>query len=72
MTTKFSPDHYQRGQIQVWDFIADQKLDFFSGNVVKYICRAGHKPHEEELEDLLKASKYIQKQIDIVHHNRNR
>jgi hypothetical protein len=72
MTTKFSPEHYQRGDIQVWDFIADQKLDFFLGNVVKYVCRAGHKPYEEELEDLLKASKYIQKKLDLVQHDRNR
>ena len=27
------PAHYQRGTIQVWDFIADQRLDFFAGNV---------------------------------------
>ena len=40
---KFSPKHYQRGKIQVWDFIADQNLDFLLGNVVKYVCRAGHK-----------------------------
>ena len=31
------PAHYQRGTIQVWDFIADQRLDFFAGNVVKYV-----------------------------------
>ena len=47
---KFSPKHYQRGKIQVWDFIADQNLDFFLGNVVKYVCRAGHKDQEGELE----------------------
>ena len=52
---KFSPKHYQRGKIQVWDFIADQDLDFFLGNVVKYVCRAGHKDQEGELDDLLKA-----------------
>ena len=46
---KFSPKHYQRGKIQVWDFIADQNLDFFLGNVVKYVCRAGHKDQEGEL-----------------------
>ena len=49
---KISPKHYQRGKIQEWDFIADQGLDFFSGNVIKYVCRAGHK--EDELTDLKK------------------
>ena len=33
------PDHYNKGNIEVWDFIADQDLDFFEGNIVKYICR---------------------------------
>jgi len=66
---KFSPKHYQRGKIQVWDFIADQDLDFFLGNVVKYVCRAGHKDQEGELDDLLKAKAYIDKKIEL-HHGR--
>ena len=62
---KFSPSHYQRGKIQVWDFIADQELDFFAGNVIKYVCRAGHKDQEGELDDLKKAKVYIDKKIDL-------
>ena len=64
---KFSPKHYQRGKIKVWDFIADQNLDFFLGNVVKYVCRAGHKDQEGELDDLLKAKAYIDKKIELYH-----
>lgn len=70
--SKFSPRHYQRGSIQVWDFVADQKLDFLLGNVVKYVCRAGHKDYEEELDDLLKAKAYIDKKIALVQQSRNR
>lgn len=70
--SKYSPSHYNRGVIEVWDFIADQQLDYFSGNVVKYICRAGHKAHEEELDDLRKAKAYIDKRIELTHKNRNR
>ena len=70
--TKYSPTHYQRGSIEVWDFIADQKLDYFLGNVVKYVARAGHKQHEEELDDLLKAKAYIDKKIQLVSSSRNR
>lgn len=70
--TKYSPSHYQRGKIQVWDFISDQKLDFLCGNVVKYVCRAGHKDHESELDDLLKAKAYIEKKIAQVSEGRNR
>lgn len=70
--SKYDPDHYQRGQIQVWDFIVDQKLDFLLGNVVKYVCRAGHKKYEEEIDDLLKAKTYIEKRIAITSQSRNR
>jgi hypothetical protein len=70
--SKFSPGHYQRGSIEVWDFIADQKLDYFLGNVIKYVCRAGHKQYEEELDDLLKAKAYIDKKIALVSYSRNR
>ena len=64
---KFSPSHYQRGKIEVWDFIADQELDYFTGNVIKYLCRAGHKDHETELDDLQKAKVYIEKRIELYH-----
>jgi len=57
------PPHYQRGNIQVWDFIADQNLDFFTGNIVKYVCRAGHK--DEKIQDLKKAKAYIDKYIEL-------
>jgi len=33
------PKYYQKGKIEVWDFIKDQNLDFFAGNVIKYVCR---------------------------------
>ena len=61
--TPEDPAHYQRGKIQVWDFIADQGLDFFTGNVVKYVCRAGYK--DDKVQDLKKAKAYIDKLIDL-------
>lgn len=45
------PSHYTRGKIEVWDFIKDQGLNYDRGNVVKYICRAGHKPADEGVTD---------------------
>lgn len=62
--TKYSPNHYKKGSIQVWDFITDQQLDYLLGNVCKYICRCGSKPHESELDDLLKAKAYLEKRIE--------
>jgi hypothetical protein len=44
--------------IEAWD------LDFHLGNTVKYISRAGKKNPEKELEDLKKASWYLQRKID--------
>ena len=66
--SKYSPAHYQRGKIEVWDFIADQQLGYLEGNVIKYICRAGHKAHESSLDDLLKAQAYINKLVSITQH----
>ena len=50
--------------LEVWDFISDQDLDYFSGNVIKYVCRAGHK--DDELTDLKKAKAYIDKRIELL------
>lgn len=62
--SKTNPDHYQLGKIQTWDFIIDQDLDFVLGNVVKYVVRAGTKPGESRMDDLLKAQAYINKAIE--------
>ena len=55
------PDYYQRGNIEVWDFIRDQNLNYHLGNVIKYICRAGYK--EDDLKDLKKAIHYLENEI---------
>ena len=60
---KISPNHYQRGSIEVWDFIVDQQLGYLEGNIVKYITRAGRKDSESKLDDLLKAQAYIHKAV---------
>jgi hypothetical protein len=69
--TKYDPQHYQRGRIQVWDFIVDQQLDFLAGNVIKYICRAGHKDQESELDDWLKVKAYVDRKIKALTTNDN-
>ena len=57
------PAHYNSGKIEVSDFISDQKLDFFLGNVVKYISRAGKKAVDKTVEDLEKARWYLNRKI---------
>jgi hypothetical protein len=70
--SKYSPTHYKRGTIEVWDFIVDQGLDYLAGNVIKYVCRAGHKSHESELDDWLKVKAYVERKIKAVSESRNR
>lgn len=64
--SKHSPDHYQLGKIEVWDFIVDQDMDYLLGNVVKYVCRAGAKPGESREDDLLKAIAYLNRALKDV------
>ena len=61
--SKTSPNHYQQGSIEVWDFIVDQGLGYLEGNIVKYITRAGKKEGERRIDDLLKAQAYIHKAV---------
>ena len=58
------PAYYTDGKIEVSDFIADKNLNFFRGNVLKYICRAGKKDPDKEVEDLKKAEWYLNREID--------
>jgi|TARA_R100001594_G_scaffold137594_1_gene180774 hypothetical protein len=71
MTSFYNPPYYNRGKIQVWDFIRDQGLNYHLGNVVKYVCRAGHKktvgnPTGDPLEDLDKAIHYLINERDYL------
>ncbi len=64
-----SPDYYQRGNIEVTDFIIDQSMSFLEGNVVKYITRYKEK---SGIEDLRKARWYLEKMIEEqVKHGEN-
>jgi len=56
------PAHYTQGNIEVIEFIMDQKMDYLEGNVVKYLCRYKYKG--KPLEDLQKARTYINWLID--------
>ncbi len=60
---KINPSYYIGTKIQVSDFIAEFKLDYFQGNIVKYVVR--HK-HKNGLEDLEKAKWYLEKLIECT------
>ena len=56
-----SPDHYTQGDIEVIDYILDQKFNYLEGNVIKYVSRYRNKGG---IEDLRKAKWYLEKLID--------
>jgi hypothetical protein len=57
-----SPSHYTRGNVEVWDFIRDQDLNYHLGNAIKYICRAGYK--DSKVDDLKKAIHYLENELE--------
>ncbi len=61
-----NPSHYNRGKIEVWEFIEDQGLDYHTGNAVKYIARAGFKDPLKEVEDLQKAIAFLERKIKVL------
>lgn len=59
------PAHYTAYKgVEVIDLT--EQLNFNRGNAVKYICRAGLKDPEREVEDLEKALWYIKREIGRV------
>lgn len=61
-----NPSYYNRGKIEVWEFIEDQGLDYHTGNAVKYIARAGFKAPLKEVEDLQKAVAFLERKIRLL------
>ena len=57
-------DHYKRMGIQPVEYIYANNLNFFEGNVVKYVTRHRSK---NGLEDLKKAQHYLQMMIEMEH-----
>ena len=59
---QYGGTHYKGKAIQPWDFIAANRLGFFEGNAVKYVCRWQDKGGTE---DLRKAIHYLEKLIEL-------
>ena len=60
-TDNINPQHYQQGKIEVIDFILDQKMDYLTGTVTKYISRWRFK---DGVCDLKKARWFLDKLIE--------
>ena len=59
-----NPNHYRQGNIEVIDFIEDQKMDYKEGNIIKYVSRYKYK---NGVEDLLKAKWYLDRLLEENH-----
>ena len=62
MERRDPPKHYSK-KIQPWDVIDNWDLDFWDGNAIKYICRAGKKDGNTAIEDYQKAINYLEESI---------
>jgi hypothetical protein len=57
------PEYYNDTKITPFDVIDDWGLNFYLGNAVKYIKRAGKKADNSRLQDLKKIREYIDHEI---------
>lgn len=60
-STQVGGNHYKKDQIQPWDFINGNKLNYMEGSVVRYISRWRK---DGGVQDLEKAAHYVQKMIE--------
>jgi hypothetical protein len=58
-----NPTYYQGDRVMC--IIEDFGLGYCTGQVIKYVLRAGKK-HDSPLEDLKKAQWYLQREIDSL------
>ena len=57
------PRYYNDTKITPFDVIDDWSLNFYLGNAIKYIKRAGKKDGNTRLQDLKKVREYIDHEI---------
>ena len=56
------PNHYQSDKIEVIEIIDAFNLDFYEGNIIKYVLRHNKK---NGIEDLKKAQFYLNRLIKL-------
>ncbi len=61
--------HYKKMAVEPWDYIYAHGLDFFEGNIVKYITRFHHVGN---INDLLKVQHYSEKLLELKNGNTGR
>lgn len=61
-----NPDHYKFSDFEPIKVIQAWDLSFALGNVVKYIARAGRKDSSKLIEDLEKARRYLDFELEFL------
>ena len=61
MSNNISPSYYQKGSIEVTDYITSNEMSFVEGNIIKYVTRYKEK---SGIQDLRKARWYLDKLIE--------
>ena len=66
----YMPKHYTRWKIEPIKFIQENDMEFWRGNIIKYVSRAGYKMYEgedktgSEITDLKKVIRYAEMRIN--------
>jgi hypothetical protein len=66
LNTQTGGAHYKKYAIQPIEFISANNLDYFQGNVLKYLCR--HKD-KNGAEDIKKAIHYLELILELQYTN---
>lgn len=61
MSNNISPSYYQKGSVEVTDYITSNEMSFIEGNIIKYVTRYKEK---SGIQDLRKARWYLDKLIE--------
>jgi len=61
--TQVGGDHYKKCQIQPWDYVIANDLDYFQGSIIKYVTRWKDKGWTQ---DLHKAKHFLDKYIETM------
>ena len=66
------PKHYTKWHIEPITFIMGNSMEFWRGNIIKYVSRAGSKVYDNqtqvqsEITDLRKAMRYCEMRINSL------
>jgi len=66
------PSHYTKWHMEPITFIMGNSMEFWRGNIIKYVSRAGSKTYENqtnvqsEITDLRKAQRYCEMRINSL------